>query len=67
MIQKYVSADGAETREVTEEGSRQQTAQVEEGDAVSRVIKRTVLHSEEDQKEVSGDLRASSLLMTSAA
>lgn len=53
MIHKYVSADGTETQEVTIEGSQQETVKIEEGDTVSRVIKRTVLHSEGDQKEVS--------------
>lgn len=53
VIRKYVSADGTETQEVTIEGSQQETVQIEEGDTISRVIKRTVLHSEGDQKEVS--------------
>uniref|UniRef100_A0A7N6A7Q6 Ankyrin 2 n=1 Tax=Anabas testudineus TaxID=64144 RepID=A0A7N6A7Q6_ANATE len=52
VIRKYVSADGMETQEVTIEGSHQETVQIEEGDSVSRVVKRTVLHSEGDQKEV---------------
>lgn len=52
VIHKYVSADGTETQEVTVEGSCQEMVQIEEGDAVSRVIKRTVLRSEGDQKEV---------------
>ncbi|XP_068612264.1 ankyrin-3-like [Brachionichthys hirsutus] len=52
VIQKYVSADGGETQEVTVEGCQQETVQVEEGDAVSRVIKRTVLHSGGGQKEL---------------
>ncbi|XP_026208471.1 ankyrin-2b isoform X8 [Anabas testudineus] len=52
VIRKYVSADGMETQEVTIEGSHQETVQIEEGDSVSRVVKRTVLHSEGDQKEL---------------
>uniref|UniRef100_A0A668UIE4 Ankyrin 2 n=1 Tax=Oreochromis aureus TaxID=47969 RepID=A0A668UIE4_OREAU len=52
VIRKYVSPDGMETQEVTVEGSRQESIQIEEGDAVSKVVKRTVLHSEGDQKEV---------------
>ncbi|XP_068455704.1 ankyrin-2b isoform X10 [Clinocottus analis] len=52
VIHKYVSADGMETQEVTFEGSRQQTVQIEDGDAVSRVVKRTVIHSQGDQKEL---------------
>ncbi|XP_049922891.1 ankyrin-2b isoform X2 [Epinephelus moara] len=52
VIRKYVSADGMETQEVTVEGSHQETVQIEEGDTVSRVVKRTVLHSEGDQKEL---------------
>uniref|UniRef100_A0A3B4TDS8 Ankyrin 2 n=1 Tax=Seriola dumerili TaxID=41447 RepID=A0A3B4TDS8_SERDU len=53
VIRKCVSADGMETQEVTIEGSHQETVQIEEGDTVSRVVKRTVLHSEGDQREVS--------------
>lgn len=52
VIHKYVSADGTETQELTVEGSHQEMVHIEEGDAVSRVIKRTVLRSEGDQKEV---------------
>ncbi|KAM7377645.1 hypothetical protein PAMA_014109 [Pampus argenteus] len=52
VIRKYVSADAMETQEVTIEGSHQETVQIEEGDTVSRVVKRTVLHSEGDQKEL---------------
>ncbi|CAI5682348.1 unnamed protein product [Oreochromis niloticus] len=52
VIRKYVSPDGMETQEVTIEGSRQESIQIEEGDAVSKVVKRTVLHSEGDQKEL---------------
>ncbi|TNN42946.1 Ankyrin-2 [Liparis tanakae] len=52
VIHKYVSADGMETKEVTIEGSRQESMQIEEGDSVSRVVKRTVLHSGGDQKEL---------------
>lgn len=47
-----MSPDGTETQEVSVEGSHQEMVQIEEGDAVSRVIKRTVLRSEGDQKEV---------------
>ncbi|XP_067436529.1 ankyrin-2b isoform X2 [Thunnus thynnus] len=52
VIRKYVSADGMETQEVTVEGSHQETVQIEEGDTVSKVVKRTVLRSEGDQKEL---------------
>lgn len=52
VIRKYVSPDGMETQEVTIEGSHQESVQIEEGDAVSKVVKRTVLHSGGDQKEV---------------
>lgn len=34
------------------EGSQQEAVQIEEGDSVSRVVKRTVLHTEGDQREV---------------
>nr|XP_046236221.1 ankyrin-2b isoform X5 [Scatophagus argus] len=53
VIYKYVSSDGTERQEVTTEGSHQETVQVKEGDTVSKVIKRTVLHTEGDQKELS--------------
>ncbi|XP_058480385.1 ankyrin-2b isoform X25 [Solea solea] len=52
IIRKYVSPDGMESQEVTIEGSHQETVQIEEGDSVSRVVKRTVLHSEGDQREL---------------
>uniref|UniRef100_UPI0037E7C388 ankyrin-2b isoform X4 n=1 Tax=Semicossyphus pulcher TaxID=241346 RepID=UPI0037E7C388 len=52
VIRKYVSPDGMETQEVTIEGSHQETVQIEEGDTVSRVVKRTVLRSDGDQKEL---------------
>ncbi|XP_068164021.1 ankyrin-2b isoform X17 [Antennarius striatus] len=52
VIQKFVSADGSEKQEVRVEGSQQETVQIEEGDAVSRVFRRTVLHSGGDQKEL---------------
>ncbi|KAK7910231.1 hypothetical protein WMY93_014915 [Mugilogobius chulae] len=53
VIRKYVSPDGLETQEVTIEGSKQDMIRIEEGDAVSRVVKRTVLHSEGEQRELS--------------
>uniref|UniRef100_A0A1A7YMJ7 Ankyrin 2, neuronal n=1 Tax=Iconisemion striatum TaxID=60296 RepID=A0A1A7YMJ7_9TELE len=52
VIRKYVSPDGSETQEVTIEGSHQETVSIEEGDSVSRVVKRTVLHSGGEQKEL---------------
>ncbi|KAF7207320.1 transcript variant X16 [Nothobranchius furzeri] len=52
VIRKYVSPDGSETQDVTIEGSHQESVAVEEGDRVSRVVKRTVLHSEGEQKEL---------------
>uniref|UniRef100_UPI003AACCFB2 ankyrin-2b n=1 Tax=Centroberyx gerrardi TaxID=166262 RepID=UPI003AACCFB2 len=52
VIRKYVSADGMERQEVTMEGSHQEMVRVEEGDAVSRVVKRTVVRSEGDQREL---------------
>ena len=53
MIRKYVSADGVERQEVTMEGSPQEMVAIEQGDAVSRVVKRTVVRSAGDQAEVS--------------
>ncbi|CAN9509792.1 unnamed protein product [Ophioblennius macclurei] len=52
VIRKYVSPDGMESQEVTIEGSHQETVQIEESDNVSRVVKRTVLRSGGDQKEL---------------
>lgn len=57
VIHKYVSADGTQTQEVSVEGSQQEPVPIQEGDTVSRVIKRTVLRSEGDQKEVGGSSR----------
>ncbi|XP_023804835.1 ankyrin-2 isoform X26 [Oryzias latipes] len=60
VIRKYVSPDGLETQEVTMEGSQQEALQMEEGDALSRVVKRTVIHSKGEQKELTcGSAKAS--------
>lgn len=47
-----MSADGTQREEVSIEGSEQESVPIQEGDTVSRVLKRTVLRSEGDQKEV---------------
>ncbi|XP_008433105.1 ankyrin-2b isoform X20 [Poecilia reticulata] len=52
VIRKCTSPDGSETQEVSIEGSHQEMVKIEERDAVSRVAKRTVLHSKGDQKEL---------------
>ncbi|XP_014830796.1 PREDICTED: uncharacterized protein LOC106909020 [Poecilia mexicana] len=52
VIRKCMSPDGSETQEVSIDGSHQEMVKIEEGDAVSRVAKRTVLHSRGDQKEL---------------
>ncbi|XP_034021128.1 ankyrin-2-like isoform X5 [Thalassophryne amazonica] len=52
VIRKFVSADGVERQEVTMEGSQQERVRIEEGDAVSKVVKRTMVHSAGDQKEM---------------
>ncbi|XP_028329934.1 ankyrin-2b isoform X7 [Gouania willdenowi] len=52
VIRSYVSPDGTQSQEVTVEGSQQEPVQIEEGDCVSRVLKRTVIHSEGEQKEL---------------
>lgn len=52
MIHKYVSADGLQTQQVSMEGSQQESVAIQEGDAVSRVTKRTVLRSDGHRKEV---------------
>ncbi|KAM8900535.1 LOW QUALITY PROTEIN: ankyrin-2b [Spinachia spinachia] len=51
-IRKYVSAEGMDTQEVTIGGTHQETVQIEEEDAVSSVLKRTVLHREGDQNKL---------------
>jgi len=47
-----MSPDGVERQEVSMEGAGQEVVQVEEGDVFSRVVKRTVVRSHGDQKEV---------------
>lgn len=53
MIRKYTSADGVEREEVTNEGSPQETITVDDADSFSKVIKRTVVRSGGDHREVS--------------
>uniref|UniRef100_A0A8C7ZBZ5 Ankyrin 2 n=1 Tax=Oryzias sinensis TaxID=183150 RepID=A0A8C7ZBZ5_9TELE len=55
VIRKYVSPDGLETQEVTVEGSQQEALQIQEGDALSRVVKRTVIHKS-DRKQRSDNV-----------
>ncbi|KAJ8008085.1 hypothetical protein DPEC_G00101100 [Dallia pectoralis] len=52
VIRKYFSPDGVEREEVTLEGSHQKMVSVEEGDDFSKVVKRTVVRSEEDRTEL---------------
>ncbi|KAG7261371.1 hypothetical protein CRUP_004136 [Coryphaenoides rupestris] len=52
VIRKYVFADGVERQDVSMEGAGQEVVQVEEGDVFSRVVKRTVVRSHGDQKEL---------------
>ncbi|XP_043953054.1 ankyrin-2b isoform X12 [Gambusia affinis] len=52
VIRKCMSPDGSETQEVSIEGSHQEMVKIEEGDSVSSVAKRTVLHSKGEQKEL---------------
>ncbi|XP_055794905.1 ankyrin-2-like isoform X3 [Salvelinus fontinalis] len=52
VIRKYFSPDGVEREEVTVQGSQQEKVSVEEGDAFSKVVKRTVVRSEGDQTEL---------------
>ncbi|XP_029615703.1 ankyrin-2 [Salmo trutta] len=52
VIRKYFSPDGVEREEVTVQGSQQEIVSVEEGDAFSKVVKRTVVRSEGDQTEL---------------
>lgn len=47
-----MSADGSHTQEVSVEGSQQEAMAIQEGDTISTVTKRTVLHSEGNRKEV---------------
>ncbi|XP_076001841.1 uncharacterized protein ank2a [Genypterus blacodes] len=52
IIRKCVSADGVEQEEVFSEGTPQGSVSVAEGEAYSKVVKRTVVKSEGDQTEV---------------
>ncbi|KAK3545388.1 hypothetical protein QTP70_006284 [Hemibagrus guttatus] len=52
IIRKYVSADGVEREEVMEEGAQQEAITVDDADGFSKVLKRTVVRSAEDQTEV---------------
>ncbi|XP_041925456.1 ankyrin-2-like isoform X8 [Alosa sapidissima] len=53
VIRKYTSADGVEREEMTIEGSPQETITVDDADGFSKVVKRTVVRSEGDHREVS--------------
>ncbi|XP_028836384.1 ankyrin-2b isoform X2 [Denticeps clupeoides] len=52
VIRKFVSPDGAEREEVTTEGVPQELVAVEDADGFSKVVKRTVVRSEGDQREM---------------
>ncbi|KAM4603376.1 ankyrin-2 [Polymixia lowei] len=52
IIRKCVSADGVAHEDVSVEGAPQGSISVAEGDAYSKVVKRTVLKSEGDHTEV---------------
>ncbi|XP_063776227.1 ankyrin-2 isoform X5 [Pseudophryne corroboree] len=53
IIRRFVLPDGTEREEVVAQGSAQDPFAVEEGDSVSKVLKRTVLQSDSEQTEIS--------------
>uniref|UniRef100_A0A8C5LVQ0 Ankyrin 2 n=1 Tax=Leptobrachium leishanense TaxID=445787 RepID=A0A8C5LVQ0_9ANUR len=52
IIRRFVLPDGTEKEEVVVHGGAQDPVTVEEGDAVSKVLKRTVLKSDSEESEV---------------
>ncbi|XP_030305970.1 ankyrin-2 isoform X7 [Calypte anna] len=52
IIRRYVSPEGTEKEEVVMQGAPQNPITVEEGDGYSKVVKRVVLKSESEQREV---------------
>ncbi|KAM9382007.1 ankyrin-2 isoform 3-T3 [Phaethornis superciliosus] len=52
IVRRYVSPEGTEKEEVVMQGAPQSPITVEEGDGYSKVVKRVVLKSESEQREV---------------
>ncbi|KAM4809175.1 uncharacterized protein WCC33_012587 [Rhinophrynus dorsalis] len=52
IIRRFVLPDGTEKEEVVVHGGPQEPVTVEEGDSVSKVLKRTVLKSDSEQSEI---------------
>lgn len=53
IIRRFVLPDGTEKEEVVAQGAAHEPVTVEEGDSVSKVVKRTVLKSDSEHSQVS--------------
>ncbi|CAN2388904.1 Ankyrin 2 [Pristimantis euphronides] len=53
IIRRFVLPDGTEKEEVVAQGGSQEPVTIEDGDSVSKVVKRTVLKSGSEQSEIS--------------
>ncbi|XP_069599920.1 ankyrin-2 isoform X37 [Ranitomeya imitator] len=53
IIRRFVLPDGTEKEEVVAQGGSQEPVTIEDGDSVSKVMKRTVLKSDSKQSEIS--------------
>ncbi|XP_066429968.1 ankyrin-2 isoform X17 [Eleutherodactylus coqui] len=53
IIRRFVLPDGTEREEVMAQGGSQEPVTIEDGDSVSKVVKRTVLKSGSEQSEIS--------------
>ncbi|KAG8592955.1 hypothetical protein GDO81_000681 [Engystomops pustulosus] len=53
IIRRFVLPDGTEREEVVAQGGPQDQVTIEDGDSVSKVVKRTVLKSDSKQSEIS--------------
>ncbi|CAI9555350.1 unnamed protein product, partial [Staurois parvus] len=53
IIRRFVLPDGTEREEVVAQGAAHEPVTVEDGDSVSKVVKRTVLKSDSEHSEVS--------------
>lgn len=51
IIRRFVLPDGTEKEEVVAQGGLHEPVTIEDGDSVSRVVKRTVLKSDSEQSE----------------
>ncbi|XP_073496482.1 ankyrin-2 isoform X32 [Phyllobates terribilis] len=53
IIRRFVLPDGTEREEVVAQGGSQDPVTIDDGDSVSKVLKRTVLKSDSEQSEIS--------------